>query len=211
MKVTIFGGTGRTGKPLIERALQQGMDVTVFARPSTPFANPRVRVVRGDLLDRDSLTEAIRGADAVLSALGPTKFRHPKDQPITRATDAMISVMKQEGIRRFICISTGTARDPHDGFDWKIHLPARLIKVMMPAVYRDIVGLAAAVRASQLEWTMVRVAFLNDRPATTALNVGVYGRTRHTIAISREDVAQFMLDQISSREFIRKTPGISAK
>lgn len=40
----------------------------------------------------------------------------------------------------------------------------------MSSAYRDIVGLAKFMRASQLEWTMVRVAFLNDRPASRRLN-----------------------------------------
>ena len=83
--------------------------------------------------------------------------------------------MQQEGVSRFIAISTGTAPDPNDGFDWKINLPAWLIKIMMPAAYRDIVTLARAIRASQLDWTMVRVATLTNRPGSGKVNVGMYG------------------------------------
>lgn len=209
MKVSLFGATGKTGKYLIEEGLRRGMDVTVFARPGTSFENPDVRVVRGELTDIRLLREAVRGSHAVLSALGPTSIPHPKDLPITRATEAIVSAMKQEEVRRLVAVSTGTAVDPGDGSDWKIRAPAWLIRVAMSSAYRDIIGLARLMRTSQLEWTMIRVAFLNDRPASRRLNVGLYGHTRHSMSVSRAEVAAFMFDQVSSTEFVHKAPGIS--
>ncbi|QCJ00923.1 NAD(P)-dependent oxidoreductase [Agrobacterium larrymoorei] len=211
MKVTLFGATGKTGPYLIDEALKRGFEVTVFARSSSPFKDDRVRVVRGDLSDSAVLREAVRGADAVLSALGPSKTPHPKDRPITRATQAVISAMSQENVTRLIAISTGTAVDPADGSDWKAWLPAAVIKRLVPGVYQDIVGLAAAIRSSGLDWTMVRAAFLKNRPASKSLNVGLYGRTRHSLTVSREDIAIFMFDQINSREFVGKAPAVSTR
>ncbi len=112
LKVTVFGATGKTGRYLIAEALQRDIDVTVLARPSSSFEDSNVRVVRGELTDRALLKEAIRGADAVLSALGPTTLPHPKDLPITRATDALVSAMKQVGVKRLIAVSTGTVGGP---------------------------------------------------------------------------------------------------
>lgn len=64
MKAPLFGATGRTGKPLIDAGLKRGMDLTVFVRSSSPFDNPDVRVVRGELgdIDRVRLAEAIRAS-----------------------------------------------------------------------------------------------------------------------------------------------------
>lgn len=209
LKVTLFGATGKTGRHLIAESLKRGIDITVFARPSSSFENFDVRVVRGDLTDRSRLEEAIRGADAVLSALGPTKLSHPRDLPITRATNAIISAMKEVGVKRLIAVSTGTAVDPGDGRDWKIWLPALLVRYAMPSVYADIIGTAATMRASKLNWTMVRVALLTDGPATKRLNVGLYGHAPHNFAISREDAAKFMLDRATKHDFVREAPGIS--
>jgi len=210
MKVTLFGATGRTGRPLIDEGRKRDMEVTVFARSSSTFHDPDVRVIRGSLTDETLLREAISGSDAVLSALGPTALRHPSDLPITTATEAILSAMKQENVRRLIAISTGTAVDPEDGFDSKIRIPALLIKLAMPSAYRDIIGLASSIRASGLDWTMVRVGFLKDGPAAQRLNIGVYGHTKHSMTVLREDVAKFMFDQIQSRDFIRQAPGISS-
>jgi putative NADH-flavin reductase len=211
MNVTLFGATGKTGKYLIEEGLQRGIKMTVFARSQSSFQNPNVNVIRGKLTDKERLKEAIRDSDAVLSALGPTSPQHPKNLPITRATEAIISAMQEEHVKRFVAISTGTAVGPEDSFDLKIWLPALLIRLAMPSSYRDIIGVARTIRASDLQWTMVRVGFLTNRPGGHHLNVGLYGHTKHSLAISREDVAKFMFDQISNPEFVRGAPGISAR
>ncbi|QOL13686.1 NAD(P)-dependent oxidoreductase [Dickeya dianthicola] len=211
MKITLFGATGKTGRYLIDEGVKRGMEITVFARPSSPFENANVRVVRGELTDRNRLREAISGSDAVLSALGPTSLTHPKNLPITTAMGAITSVMKQEEVKRLIAVSTGTALDPGDRFDPKIRLPALLIRFVMPRAFQDIIGFADAIRASGLDWTMVRVAFLKSSPASNHLNVGLYGRSTHSLTVSRQDVATFMFDQILSAEFVNKAPGISSR
>ncbi len=210
MKVTLFGATGKTGRYLVDEALKRGIEVAVFARSSSTYENSKVRIVRGEPTDTALLREAVHGSGAVLSALGPTKLQHPKDLPITRATESIISAMKQESVQRLIAVSTGTSADPGDGFDWKVWLPALIIKHMMPSAYDDILGLAKAIRASDLEWTMVRAAFLKSSPAAAHLNVGLYGHTQHSLTVTREDLAKFMFDQISDPRYIHQAPGISA-
>lgn len=210
MKLTLFGATGKTGRCLIDEALSRGAEVTVFARSETPFEEPRARVVRGDLLDRSLLTQAIRGADAVLSALGPTRLGHPATLPITNATRSVVEVMEREGVRRLIATSTGTARpDPGDGFDWKIWLPTQVIRLLMRSAYADMVGLADVIRQSGLDWTLVRLAVLTDGAVAKRLNVGLYGCTKHSFTVSRRSVATFMLDQLVTGAFVGRAPGVS--
>ncbi|MCE9687348.1 NAD(P)H-binding protein [Shewanella sp. AS16] len=211
MKITLFGATGKTGIYLIQEGLKRGFEITVFARSNSQFEHPDVQIVRGDFTNQNLLREAIRDSDAVLSALGPANIPHPNGIPITKATDAIISAMKLEGLDRLVAISTGTAVDPDDGIDMKIWLPAQLIKFTMPKVYKDIVGMAKTIRASGLNWTMVRVALLKSIPASNRLNVGLYGHVKHNLKISREDVAKFMFDQILTSEFVNKAPGISTQ
>ena len=154
MKVTLFGATGKTGPSLISEGLRRGFEITVVARARSSFENADVRVVKGDLHDTRVLRDAIRGSEAVLSALGPATLPHPKHRPITRAMESIMAAMTQERITRLIAVSTGTAVDPGDGLDLRIRLPALLIKYAMPSVYHDIVGFAQAIRHSTLEWTM---------------------------------------------------------
>ncbi|MDX6914179.1 NAD(P)H-binding protein [Pectobacterium carotovorum] len=211
MKVTLFGATGKTGRYLIAEGLKRGIALTVFARTGSLFDDPNVRIIRGELTDNAVLKDAIQGADAVLSALGPTRFTHPKDLPITRAMQSIITVMKQENVIRLIAVSTGTAADPDDGSDWRVQFPAWLIKIMMASSYQDIIALAKTVRVSELDWTLVRAAFLNHHPASGRLNVGLYGKTQHSMTLSREELAKFMFDQLRDDRFIKMAPGISTK
>lgn len=212
MKVTLFGATGKTGHYLIQEGLSRGLEIQVFAHSGSSFKRSDVSVVRGDFSDMSRLQEAIRGSTAVLSALGPTRLTHPGTLPITRATEAIIAAMKRENATRLIAASTGSAPDPGDGFALKIWLPALLIKLVMPAAFKDFIGLAGAVRASGLNWTLVRsVGVLNDRPASGQLNVGPCGRSPHTLKLSREDLARFMFDQIADPQHIQQAPGISCR
>lgn len=210
MKITLFRATGKTGPYLIEEGLKRGHEITVFARQSSSFDYENVRIVRGDFTDAIDLYEAINGADAVLSALGPTQFPHPKGEPIAHATQAMIDIMAQAQVRRLIAVSTGTAADPDDRYDMKIRLPAILIKYLMPSIYQDIVALAQVIRQSDRDWTMVRAGFLTNRSDSKGINVGVYGKTRHQLALSRLDLAKFMFDQIESDTYLAKAPGVSS-
>ncbi len=72
MKLLVFGATGGTGSRLVEEALQQGHVVTAFARDPSKMhlAHANLRLVRGDILQPDSIETAVAGQDAVLSALG---------------------------------------------------------------------------------------------------------------------------------------------
>lgn len=211
MKITLFGATGKTGRYLIDEGLKRGFELTVFVRSNTTFDYPNIRIVKGDLDDSTALAEAIRDADVVLSALGPTTLKHPNNKPITVAMKSIISFMKQESVARLIAISTGTAIDPEDGFDAKIWFPAKLIQLFMPNSYQDIIELAKVIRSSDLMWTMVRVAFLKNVPASKKLNIGLYGHLNHSMTIPREDVAIFMYDQILDEKYVKQAPGISSK
>lgn len=211
MKVTLFGATGKTGPALIEEGLRRGLKITVFARKSSSFESKNARVVKGDLTDVNALRDAIHGSVGVLSALGPTRIPHQKGMPITQATASIITAMMQEQKTRLVAVSTGTAVDPGDGRDLKIWLPALLIKYAMPSVYDDIVGVAHAIRSSSVDWTMVRAAVLKDRAEVGELNVGLYGHTKHSLTLSRAELARFMFDQLESRTYMRQAPGISSR
>ncbi len=212
MKITLFGATGKTGAYLIKEALKRQIEVTVFARTGSTFEFDGVKIIRGDLTDIKLLTEAIRGADAVVSALGPTKTDHPSDLPITKAYKAIVQVMSNEGVRRLVATSTPTAPDPDDKkFVFTVWFPAILIKFMMPSSYNEMVAFPKIIRNSNLDWTMVRLNLLKDRPASREIYLGLCGRTKHTLTVSREDVGIFMIDQISNDKFIRQAPAISNK
>ena len=79
----------------------------------------------------------------------------------------------------------------------------------MRAAYEEIVSVAEAVRASDLDWTIVRLVLLNDRLGSGKVRAGYLGRGEVGTWVSRADVADFMLRQIADTRYVRQAPAIS--
>jgi putative NADH-flavin reductase len=79
----------------------------------------------------------------------------------------------------------------------------------MNDAYEDIVSVAEAVRASDLDWTIVRLAMLNNKPKSGTVRAGYLGRGEVGTWISRADIAVFMLNQIEDVNYVRQAPAIS--
>lgn len=208
-RITVFGATGGTGKQLVKQALAAGYEVVAYVRdPSKLDMNhERLTVVSGELSDQASIENAIRGADAVLSTLGP--HGRSRDKPITRGMQNISATMKKQNVRRLIITSTLSAKDPNDKPDLRTRAMINLVKITMNAAYEDIVSVAEMVRTSNLDWTIVRLALLNNKPKTGKVKAGYLGRGEVGTRISRADIADFMLKQIDDTKYLRQAPAIS--
>lgn len=211
MKIALFGGTGPTGRYVIEEALRQGYELSVYTRDAGKLSafEGRVAVVVGDLGNRDAIKACIAGAGAVISALGPNKQRSKEKRPVMHGVRTIMSVMEALGVHRLIQISTASYRDPKDGFDLKSRGLATMFKLLAHNAYDDIKATAALVSRSPLDWTLVRIPFLEDGPATDRVAVGWYGKTRLGMKLSRGNLARFLVDQVAAKAFVRAAPGIA--
>lgn len=106
MKLTVLGATGATGEQVVRYGLAAGHEVTaVVRRPeAVRVADPRLRVITGDVLQPESLAPGIAGADAVLSALGSRTMRQPTTV-YSAGTAAVLGAMRDAGVRRFVGIT----------------------------------------------------------------------------------------------------------
>ncbi|HSN77554.1 MAG TPA: NAD(P)H-binding protein, partial [Anaerolineae bacterium] len=105
MRLTVFGGSGRIGIPLINQALAAGQEVTALVRTPAKLAiqHERLHVLQGDALDAGQVAAAIAGADAVLSVLGQT---HPPTKDLlTTAVGNMLAGMAANGVHRFVYLT----------------------------------------------------------------------------------------------------------
>lgn len=82
------------------------------------------------------------------------------------------------------------------------------LKLLSPAVLEDGKNHAAVIRESGVQWTIVRAPMLQDGPHTGRYRVGFVGKDSGS-KISREDVADFMLNEMQENKFIDKMPMIS--
>jgi putative NADH-flavin reductase len=195
MRLTVFGGTGGTGIQLVRQALEEGHDVTAVVRDPARLAVPghaRLRVVTADVTDPVAIGPAIEGADAVLSALG-----HRGGGPTTICADgtrAIIEAMGKEGIRRLLVVSAaGLVTDAGDGLFVRHVVKPMILQPLLRSGFTDKRRCEEEVRASDLDWTIVRPPRLTDKEATgrhrTAIDINLRGgRT-----VSRADLAAGLL------------------
>jgi len=208
MKITIFGATGRTGQQLVERALSAGHEVTALVRDPALVRTlgARLRVLTGQLVERAQVGQAITGAESVISVLGPAQ-NNPTYE-ISAGIDNIIAMMKENEVRRLILSIGAGVADPHDApglFDQFIN---RLVKIMARHVYDDMRQVDARVRASDLDWTIVRVPMLTDHPFTGKIKVGYVGKGIGS-RLGRADLADFLLKQVTDQSYLHLAPAIS--
>lgn len=209
--VALFGATGPTGRHIIEEALKQGYNLSVYTRDAKKLASfaGRIEIVVGDLQDQSAIAKCIQGANAVISALGPNSLKVQGDKPVMHGLSNIIVAMKRAGVRRLIQISTAAYRDPKDGFAFKPHAFALLFKVIARKGYEDIKATGELVANSDLDWTLVRIPNLKDRLADGSVDVGWYGKTKLGMKLSRGNLAKFLVDQVSDKKFVRAAPGLA--
>jgi putative NADH-flavin reductase len=208
MKLTIFGASGRTGRPLVEQALGAGHDVTAFMRNPAKLQvkHDRLRIVQGDVQDATKVEEAIKGADVVLSVLG-----HSKDSPDniqTVATEHIVKAMKQHGVKRIISLTGAGVKDPKDEPKLVDRAIRGLLVLLQKNLLRDAEAHAEIIQRSGLEWVIVRGPRLNEGPHTGKYRIGYIGKNSGTLA-SRADVADFMLKQVSDTTYLGQSPVVS--
>jgi putative NADH-flavin reductase len=211
MRLTVFGGTGEAGRQFIQQALAEGYDVTAFARNPSKLAlsHEHMAIVQGELHDLVNIEGAVKGADAVISLLGPRPGEDSKSKPLTEGIQNIVMAMKKFGVRRLIVVSTPSANAPKDLPDLKIKILVSIIRTTMRPVYSEIVSVAQIVQDSDLDWTIVRVSILNDNPKSNKVSVGYLGTGEVGVRLSRADMAAFILNELKNTIYIRQMPAIS--
>ena len=209
MKILIIGATGGTGRELVKQALERGQTVTALVRKPerARFSDSNLKVMQGNVLDYESVSRAVEGQDAVLCALGHKRWLGPT-RILSDGTKNIIKAMESHNVARFIC---ETSLGVGDSFG-KLGLYYTLftIPIIVPFYFWDKGRQEAAIRASSLKWTIVRPGALNNRKGRKKYKVGdKVGNYIWTVGISRSDVADFMLNQLTDETYVHKAVGVS--
>lgn len=209
MKLTVFGASGRTGRPLVEQALEAGHEVTAFVRDPAKLgmSHEKLRTVRGDAKDDpQKVAEAVAGADAVLSVLGQAKGS-PKDLQ-TAGTRNIVAAMQEHGVRRLVSLTGAGVADPKDEPKLIDKAFGFLLRRLQPDVLEDGGRHAEVVQASGLDWVIVRGPRLTEGEKKGEYRVGYVGKNSG-VQISRADVADFMLRQTEDDTYLHQAPMVS--
>ena len=208
MKVIVFGATGSVGRLAVESILKEGHAVTAFARRPEKLAieHPSLTLYAGDAYDPASVSDAVGGHDAVVVALGSGMSRSSTIR--SQGTLNVIQAMQKHGIRRLICQSTLGAHESRSNlnFLWK----RIMFGLLLRPVLKDHELQESLVRASGLDWTIVRPSAFTDGPAAHSFKENFSpAEQRLALKISRADVADFLRRQLSEATYLHRAVAIS--
>jgi uncharacterized protein YbjT (DUF2867 family) len=217
MRVVILGSTGPSGIVLIEEALSAKHVVVVYARnpqklPAHLSKHPDITIVKGELEDPKALDTALTGADAVLSALGPT-FGNPSGTPIARGYSAVLEAMRRAGVKRLIALGTPSIKDEqNDKFSLVYAAMVATVAVGANSAYKDIVAVGEVIRAcDDVDWTIVRVPVLkNERNRGVRAGYIGDGGAGSAYTLARLGFAVFVLGELEKGEWVKQAPLITS-
>lgn len=212
MKITVFGSTGGTGKEVVMQALDRGHQVLAFARRPQELAvelnqseNINLQIVQGDVLDLASVSRALSGADAAISALGVRLGEKPGTTR-SQGSKNIVRALTDAGIKRFVSVSTVAAGDSRErlSFAARILLP-RIIggERLAEAELQE-----AAIKQSTLDWTILRPARLLDGEGSGTYKMATDIKTGLNSSTFRSDLARALLDTLEGNKFLRQCPTV---
>lgn len=208
MNVLVIGATGGTGQALVERGAARGWNMVALVRRPEAIQHKlaNVRVVEGNALLAESVSSALKGVDAVVSALGTRPWKHV--DVCSAGAAALLSAFAAEGTRRTVVMSSfgvkatrpqTTALERAFFFDTIIR-KSLVDKALMESMFLQ----------SASAWTIVRPGMLTHglaRGAFRAADDGSIGGG--FLRIARADVADFMLDQLASEQWVHRAPTLA--
>jgi uncharacterized protein YbjT (DUF2867 family) len=207
--VLVVGASRGIGLETVRRALAEGHRIRALARSAAtiPFQDEKLQKVAGDALDPATVTSALSGVDAVIQTLGAAFGPEAVLQGTTlfsRGTRVLVDAMVTAGIKRLIAVTGLGAGDSrgHGGFLYD----TLVFPLVLKRLYDDKDVQEQIIKRSGLEWTIVRPGILTNGPPTRAYRVLLNPQDWRAGTISRADVADFLVKQVTDRTYIGRTP-----
>tara|TARA_A100001037_G_scaffold37761_1_gene29162 strand:- start:2846 stop:3478 length:633 start_codon:yes stop_codon:yes gene_type:complete len=206
MRVLIIGASKGIGLETTRQALDAGHSVRALARSAAAIAisNPDLEKIRGDASKTEDVETALVGMDVVIQTLGVglgELFR-----PVhlfSDATRVLIAAMRVHGVKRLICLTGFGAGNSRASISCAQRLP---FQVVFGRVYGDKSLQEHLIQESATDWTIARPGVLTGGPRTGRYKILSDSSQWRNGIISRADVADFLVQQIEDRKYIRQAP-----
>jgi putative NADH-flavin reductase len=211
MRIAILGSTGFLGKVLLKAALDAGYQIRTLVRNPDKLGEfkGRVEFVQGSISEVDKLEETVRGTEVVLSSVGPPQRNPEKPEFYEKAMTDLVSVLQQQHITRLI-VTGGAAHLGGENENW--NMGRRLLRLFLLLVAKPILIAKQrewdVLKTSDLDWTLVRPPKIVEGEPTGSVLADEKNLARTQVDV--EDLANFMVAQIISTEWIKKAPLIAS-
>lgn len=211
MTITVFGATGQVGKKIVDYALAKGHKVRAFGRNVTGLIDEDLRsdqleAIRGSVFNADEIFDAVKGADAVLSALGGAFDGTDKTRSL--GIKNIVAQMQKAGVERVVALgNTAVLNAPGGGYILdEPDFPDEFLPVG-----REHLQAFLHLKNSNLNWTFVCSPEIKDEDATEHyITSNDYLPNPNKGYITTGDLAHFMITEAEKPTHTHHRVGISA-
>lgn len=199
MRLFVVGSTGRTGRLVVQQALERGHSVTAFTRrpEALGITHSRLRVAPGDGFSLADLSQ-LAGHDAVLSIVAAPDLK--PTNVAEQVTRNLVRVMTENHVNRIVVTSS------HALVATKPRLALAVIRMLLRHAYADARRMESVLRRSTLDWRIVRANRLVDKPAVGSVVRMPDGQdfVGGANELTRADLAATLLDVVADDTLTRQ-------
>ena len=202
MKILLIGATGGTGQEILPRLLAAGHTVTALVRRPEAITtkHEHLVVMPGGVRDPDLVDSAVQGQDAVICAFGPRALGKDDIQEVLMRN--LVAAMTKRGVKRLVNLSAWGAQDTQKSISL---MQVILQKVILRNIFADKMRGEKLLFASALDYVNVCPGRLLNEPARGGVKASADGAgIKHSM--TRADLAQWMVEQLTSDIWVRKSP-----
>ena len=211
MNVIIFGASGGIGKWAVKHALEKGYQVTAYVRSPDKVKqqDEHLKVVKGEILDYDTMRSALKNQDAVIWCVGIPMKNTLVHFESEKGHENLLRAMQENGVKRLIDWGTPSVHFEKDTKSFITVVPGIMAGILFSKAKAEMVAIGNMLKDSDLDWTLVRFMAPKDSDYKGNVKVG-FGDVKMNFDISREDIGAFMVEQIESSQYIRSMPIIGS-
>ena len=202
MNILLIGATGSTGGEILPRLLATGHTVTALVRRPEAITtkHEHLVVMPGGVRDPDLVDRAVQGQDAVICAFGPRALGKDDIQEVLMRN--LVAAMTKRGVKRLVNLSAWGAQDTQKPIS---PMQTLLQGTLLRNIFADKKRGEKLLFASDLDYINVCPGRLLDKPTRGGIKASADG-TGIKHSITRADLAQWMVEQLTSDTWVRQSP-----
>ncbi len=201
--IAVIGGTGKSGKYLVQSLLNKNYSIKLLLRNPENFklANPLIEMVKGDARNYDSIDNLVKNCDVIISTLGQPSG---EESIFSDAAKNIIKAMNFHGIRRYIVTTGLNVNTPLDHKNENVKMATDWMYQNYPQTTTDKQKEYELLVESNLNWTLVRLPLIVQTSESFRTETNLQDCKGENI--SATDLGEFLVSQIDDETFIKQSP-----
>ena len=203
--IVVIGANGGTGLHLVKMALQRGHEVTAIVRDPKKLQihHPKLTVIKGDILQPETLLGSFANKDVVISAIGTSSTA--ATTLYSCGSENVLMSMRETGVTRAFFVSAA-GLDVNPSFNFLMRMATKhILQRILRNMYDDLERMEAIVKRSTLDWTIMRPPRLTSSELTGRYRFSVNSYLHQGMVVSRADLAHFILENIHNTNIYQST------